>query len=138
MGVGLVVLATMCYGVAINLAAPLQAVYGSVATMGRVLALATIWTLPFGLWDVRGSSVEWKPVLAMAVLGLIGTGIAFAVMATLVGRVGPQRASFSTYLMPVVALAIGVTFQGDEVAPIAVAGVVLVIGGAMLASRKVG
>ncbi|MEZ5230456.1 MAG: DMT family transporter [Acidimicrobiales bacterium] len=137
LGVALVVLATMCYGVAINLAAPLQQAYGSVATMGRVLALASIWTLPFGLWDLRGSTFEWKPVLAIAVLGMVGTGSAFAIMATLVGRVGPQRASFSTYLMPAVSLAIGVTFQGDHVSPVALVGVVLVIGGALLASRKV-
>ena len=58
-------------------------------------------------------------------------------MASLVGSVGPQRASFATYLMPAVSLIIGVTFQDDEVSPIALVGVVLVVCGAMLASRKV-
>ncbi len=137
LGVALVVLATMCYGVAINLAAPLQQKYGSVAAMARILALSTIFTLPFGLWDLQGSTFEFKPVLAIAVLGLVGTGVAFAVMASLVGSVGPQRASFATYLMPAVSLIIGVTFQDDEVSPIALVGVVLVVCGAMLASRKV-
>ena len=37
-------------------------------------------------------------------LGVVGTGLAFALMATLVGRVGSTRASFITYLIPVVSL----------------------------------
>ncbi|MEA2058155.1 MAG: EamA family transporter, partial [Actinomycetota bacterium] len=58
------------------------------------------------------------------------------IMGSLVGRVGSTRASFITYAIPVVALVLGVAFLGDEVAPIAVAGIVLVIAGAILASRR--
>jgi drug/metabolite transporter (DMT)-like permease len=57
-------------------------------------------------------------------------------MATLVGRVGGPRASFITYLIPVVSLALGVGFRGDRVAAFAVVGVMLVIAGAFLASRR--
>ena len=56
-------------------------------------------------------------------------------MGTLVGRVGSTRASCITYLIPVVSLTLGSTFRGDTVAPIAVVGIALVIGGAVLASR---
>ena len=45
-GVALVVLATVCYGFAITLAGPMQQRYGSVNLMAKVLALATIWTVP--------------------------------------------------------------------------------------------
>jgi len=132
-GVGLVLLATLCYGLATNLVVPLQRRYGSRAVMGRMLALATIWTLPFGL---AGSSLELAPILAVAVLGLVGTGGAFLLMGSLVGRVGATRASFITYLIPVVALALGVVFQDDHVSAPALAGVVLVVAGAVLASRR--
>ena len=54
---GLVLLATLCYGLATNLSAPLQARYGSRKVMARMLALATIWTLPFGLVGLPGSEV---------------------------------------------------------------------------------
>lgn len=137
-GVGFVVLATLCYGLAINIAAPLQARYGSRPLMARMLALATVWTLPFGLASVPSSDVELAPLLAVSVLGLVGTGLAFLVMGTLVGRVGSTRASFITYLVPVVALVLGVAFQDDHVAPAALIGVVLVVGGAVLASRREG
>jgi drug/metabolite transporter (DMT)-like permease len=57
-------------------------------------------------------------------------------MGTLVSRVGATRASFITYLIPVVALLLGVLFRDDAVQVVAMVGVVLVIGGAVLASRQ--
>ncbi len=135
-GVGLVLLATLCYGIATNLVVPLQLRYGSRAVMGRMLALATIWTLPFGLVGLPESQVELGPLAAVAVLGLVGTGLAFLLMGSLVGRVGATRATFITYLIPAVALALGVLFQDDHVAVLALFGVALVIAGAVLASRR--
>ena len=131
----LVLGATVCYGFAINLAPPLQQRYGSLPLMSRMLALATVWTLPYGLWDIGDATLEAGPLVAVLVLGVFGTGIAFAIMGSLVGRVGSTRASFITYLIPVVALALGVTFRDDTVAPLAIIGIVLVIGGALRASR---
>ena len=56
-------------------------------------------------------------------------------MGSLVGRVGSTRASFITYLIPVVALVLGVAFRDDEVVVLELLGVAFVIGGAFLASR---
>ena len=53
----------------------------------------------------------------------------------LVARVG-SRASFATYLIPVVALILGVVFRDEAVHLLSVVGVALVIAGALLASRK--
>jgi drug/metabolite transporter (DMT)-like permease len=136
LGVGLVLLATLCYGLATNLAAPLQVRYGSRPVMTRMLALAVLWTLPFGLVSVPGSSVELAPMAAVLVLGVVGTGLAYLLMGSLVSRVGPTRASFITYLIPGVSLVLGVVFKDDHVAVLAVVGVALVIVGAMLASRQ--
>ena len=135
-GVAMVVLATACYGFAINISASLQKKYGAVAVMSKMLLLATVWTLPYGIWGLRSSTFEAGPVLATLVLGVIGTGAAFAIMSNLVGSVGSTRASFITYLIPFVSLALGVTLLGDRVEPLAIAGVVLVVSGAVLASRR--
>jgi drug/metabolite transporter (DMT)-like permease len=134
-GVVLVVLATVCYGFAVTLAGPMQRRYGSVDLMATVLALATIWTAPYGLWQLDDASWEIGPIVAVAVLGVVGTGVAFALMGSLVGRVGSTRASFITYLIPVVALVLGVAFRDDEVVVLELVGVAFVIGGAILASR---
>jgi drug/metabolite transporter (DMT)-like permease len=135
-GVLLVLLATCCYGAAAHIAVPLQQRYGSQAVMARMLALGTLWTLPYGLYGIPDSSAELRPLVAVAVLGLLGTGIAFLLMGSLVVRVGATRASFITYLVPVVSLALGVAFQDDHVAALALVGIALVVTGAVLAGRK--
>ena len=135
-GVVMVLAATVCYGVAMNFAGPLQQRYGSVPLMARMLALATIWTAPFGLWGLGRQRLRMGRRRGDSVLGVVGTGLAFVLMATLVGRVGGPRASFITYLIPVVSLALGALFRDDQVSALALVGVVLVLGGALLASRR--
>ncbi len=136
LGVVLVLVATLCYGFAVNIAAPVQQRYGSMPLMAKMLALAAVWTAPFAVVDLGESGFAWGPFVAIAIAGVVGTGIAFVIMATLVGRVGSTRASFITYLIPVVALALGVVFRGDRVTSLALVGVALVIVGAILASRR--
>ena len=135
-GVLLVLLATVCYGLAVTIATPIQQRYGSLPVMGRMLALATIWTAPLGVWDALDSTWGWDSFVAVATAGFLGTGLAFVIMGSLAGRVGSTRASFITYVIPVVALALGVIFRGDVVTTVSIIGVVLVIIGALMASRS--
>ena len=136
LGVGLVVLASVCYGLAITIATPIQQRYGSLPVMARMLGLASLWTAPLGVWDALDSSWRWDSFIAVAVAGFVGTGLAFVIMGTLTGRVGGTRASIITYVIPVVALGLGVAFRGDVVGVISIIGVGLVIIGALLASRR--
>lgn len=135
-GVLMVLVATVCYGFAINLAAPLQLRYGGITLMSWVLGLASLWLVPVGLRDL--GSNDWRPgvLVPVAVLGIVGTGLAYWIMSTLVGRVGSIRASLITYLIPVVSLILGVAIRNDEVAPLALAGAALITVGALLASRR--
>jgi drug/metabolite transporter (DMT)-like permease len=135
LGVLLVVAAVACYGLAVNIAAPIQQRYGSLPVMMRMLAYASVWTLPYALVGLPASSWAWPSFLAVEAAGAIGTGLAFVIMGSLVGSVGSTRASFSTYVIPVVALVLGVVFRGDTVAALAIVGVLLVIAGAAMASR---
>lgn len=135
-GVLMVLLATLCYGFATNMAGPLQQKYGSVPVMARMLALGTLWTTPFGIYGATRSAIDWGPGFAVAVLGVVGTGLAFVFMASLVGRVGGPRAAFVNYLIPVVSLVLGTVFLSETVVAIALLGVALVLGGAVLAARR--
>ena len=136
LGVILVILATVCYGFSTNIVAPLQQRLGSVPVMARVLWVATALVTPYGIYGLTQSTFAWASLGATLAVGLLGTGVAFILMGSLVGSVGPTRSSFITYLMPVVALVLGVVFRDEIVAPLAVAGSLLVIGGAILASRR--
>lgn len=135
-GVVLVLAATICYAFATNIVAPLQQKYGSLPVLARVQWVATLFVLPYGLIGLPESEFAWSSLAATLAVGVVGTGIAFVLMGTLTGRVGATRASFITYCIPVVALVLGVIFRNDTVAAVAVLGVVLVIVGAFLASRR--
>jgi drug/metabolite transporter (DMT)-like permease len=136
LGVAMILVATICYGIAFNIGTPLQQKYGSLPVMAAILAIGAVPTAPLGLAALGGSDLAWDALVAVAVLGLIGTGFAFVLMGRLVGRVGPTRASIVGYLIPVVALGLGVAFRGDDVGPFALVGVALVIAGAYLTSRR--
>ena len=134
-GVLMALLAVVCYGVAINIVTPLTQRYGSLPVMARVIGLAAIWTMPFGVVSIPASSFAWSSFLAVVVLGVMGTGVAFVLMGKLVARVG-TRASFAIYLTPVVALTLGVVFRDEVIHVLSIVGIALVIVGALLASRK--
>jgi len=135
-GVAMIVVADLCYGLAIVISAPLQRRYGALPVMARMLAFAAVWTAPFGLVSIADSSFSWSAVGSVAVLGILGTGLAFVLMGNLVANVGSTRASFATYLIPVVATFLGIIVRNEAVALVAIVGVGLVIAGAALASRK--
>jgi len=135
-GVIMVLVATVAYAVALNMVAPLQQRYGSLPVIARAQWVAAAAVTPFGIYGLTQSSFAWPSLLALLAVGVLGTGVAFVLMGTLSGRVGPTRSAFITYAIPVVALILGVVFRNEIVAPVAVIGVVLVIAGALLASRR--
>ena len=136
LGVALILVATVCYAIALNMVTPAAQKYGSLPVMAHVLGSATLLVTPFGIYGLTQSSFTWPAFMATLALGAVGTGIAFYMMGALVGSVGATRSAFLTYLIPVVALTLGVVFRDEVVAPLAIAGVGLVIVGAFLASRR--
>jgi drug/metabolite transporter (DMT)-like permease len=136
LGAGLVILAVVLYGLAVNLAVPLQQRYGALPVLLRAQLAALVLLLPFGLWSLPGSDPGWGAALALLPLGILGTGLAFVLMTTLVGRVGGPRGAVANYFIPVVAIALGVVFLDERVAPVALLGTALVLGGAWLTSRR--
>ena len=135
LGVGLVVLAVSSYGVAVNIAGPLQRRHGSLPIIVRALGVATVLTLPYGLSGVPDSSFAWDSLIACFAVGAGGTGLAFVFAASLNGRVGAVRASLITYVIPVISIVLGVAFRNETVSVTAVIGTAVVLFGAFLSSR---
>ena len=134
-GAGLVVLATALYGVAFNVAGPLQRAHGALPVIWRAQLVACALLAPFGLVGVPDSDFAWSSLLAVAVLGCLGTAVAFVAFTTLVGRVGSTRASVTIYLLPVVAIALGALLRDETIPAVSVLGTALVTAGAYLTSR---
>lgn len=136
LGAFLVILATVLYGVAANMAVPLQQKYGALPVVLRAQLVALLAVLPFALAAIPGSSFEWSSALAMVPLGVGGTGLAFLAMATLVGRAGATRGAVAIYFIPVVATILGVVLRDESVMLVQLAGLGLVLGSAWLTSRR--
>jgi drug/metabolite transporter (DMT)-like permease len=134
-GVALILIALVSYGVSVNVIVPLQHRYGSLPVLWRIQIVALILMVPFAIAGLGESSFEWRPFLAILVLGVLGTGVAYAMATTLGGRVGGTRASLITYLIPVVSIVVGRMFRGDHIYVLAGIGTVVVLAGAWIASR---
>lgn len=79
-----------------------------------------------------------RVLLALATLAVVCTALAFIVFFALIREVGPTRALVFTYVNPAVALAAGVIVLDEPLTPWNLAGLALILGGSVLATRRSG
>ena len=136
LGIVLVLLATVMYGCAFNLAGPLQRRNGALPVIWRAQLVALVLLLPVGVVSASKSTFAWESLLPMVALGSIGTALTYVWFTTLVGRVGATRGSVTLYFVPVVAILLGALILGESIAAVAILGTALVLAGAYLTSRQ--
>lgn len=136
LGTVLALVATVLYGLAVNIAVPLQQRYGSLPVIFRAQLVGFAVVLPFGLASMPGSRWAWPSALSMVILGVFGTGLAFIASSTLLGRAGPTRGAVQIYFIPVVALILGVVFRDEDLVVWTLPGVALVLLGAYVTGRR--
>jgi len=134
LGIGLVMAALVSYGIALNLARPLQQRNGGLPVIWRALGVALLLTAPLGAPALLDAHWTLRSALSMLALGAFGTAAAQVLMARAAGRFGASTASASTFLIPVVALALGVIVRGEHVARVSAMGCVVCLAGAWLIS----
>jgi drug/metabolite transporter (DMT)-like permease len=132
LGIAMVVVAVCSYGVSINLARPLQQRSGALPVVWRTLGVAAVLTAPFGVPALLDAQWTTRSLLSMLALGAFGTAIANVIMTVSAGRLGATRASATLFLIPVVALVLGVAVRGEYVAPLSVVGAAVCLAGAWL------
>ena len=106
-----------------------------VGVIAAALVVATLAYLPFtpAVWPTAWPA---DATLAVVLLGVVCTAAAFVLFFSLIGEVGPTRATVITYLNPAVAIAAGVVVLGEPVTGAMLAGFALVIAGSVLATRR--
>jgi drug/metabolite transporter (DMT)-like permease len=98
------------------------------------MVVAPLLVAPFALAAAPAAMPGLGAVGAMLVLGLAGTGVAFAIFHTLIAEVGPARSSLVTYIAPVFSVFYGVTLLDEPFTVGAMVGLPLIIGGSWLAA----
>ena len=132
LGIALIVAALCSYGVAVNLARPLQQRNGALPVIWRALAFAVLLTAPLGLPALLDARWTPRALASMLALGAFGTAIANVLTATAAGRMGATTASATAFLIPVVALALGVGVRHERVAWVSIAGAAICLTGAWI------
>jgi drug/metabolite transporter (DMT)-like permease len=130
--------AAMSYGVAINYVRRYISPLGLDTIVTTAVQLTTATALLVVATPVGGGTVHVTAAVATAVLalGALGTGIAYVLMNSLIRDVGATSASLVTFVIPVVAVALGVIARGEPVTWNLFAGAAVVIVGVALAEGR--
>jgi drug/metabolite transporter (DMT)-like permease len=134
-GVLLILAALVSYGFAINVARPLQQRNGALPVIWRAQAIALILTAPLGFPELLQARWAPGPLLALLALGVLGTGVAYVLITIAAGRVGSTKASATAFLIPPVALVLGVVIRDEQVTGMAMIGAAICVAGAWLVNR---
>jgi drug/metabolite transporter (DMT)-like permease len=120
-----------CYGLAFALMrAHLLGIPPAVAAAAQ-LSAATVLLAPIALATSVQSGFDptWRRLGAVLVLGVVGTGIAYLLNYRVVADLGATRASLVTYVIPIVAVAVGVVVLDEDFQlRILVGGALIVVG----------
>jgi drug/metabolite transporter (DMT)-like permease len=102
------------------------------------LAVASVLTLPVAVVTAPRELPGVRAVLAVIVLGLGCTALAYMLYYRLIDNVGEERAALANYLTPAFALFYGVLLLGEALTVWAVIGLILIIAGAEVTLRGAG
>jgi drug/metabolite transporter (DMT)-like permease len=104
------------------------------ATMGASLGVASVLLAPLAALTWPHRLPTSGAIGSVAVLGVVCTAAAFAILPVLVAEVGPSRMSVITYVNPLVAVILGVILLGERPGAGAVAGLLLILAGSWLST----
>jgi len=137
LGGAAIVLASLGYAIGGFIAKRRLADAEPLSIAAAVMAASTVLLAPVGLAAAPDSLPGIGPLAAVAALGIVGTGVAFAIFYSLIGRVGPARTFIVTYIAPAFAVAYGAWFLDERVTVATIAGLALIVGGSWLAAGGV-
>ena len=102
----------------------------------QLLAASIMLAIALAVAGAPAPHVTAENVAAIAVLGIIGTGFAYVLNYQIITSEGATAASTVTYLLPVVAIVLGVLVLGESITVTALAGIALVLAGVALTRRR--
>lgn len=129
--------AAFLYGVGGNLVKRHLAGLPATAVAAATLGCAALMTVPFAIAQWPQHAVSAKSWGAVAMLGVLCTGIAFVMFYRLIARIGASRAATTTYLVPLFGVAWAWLLLDEPLTmTMAIAGT-LILGSVVLSQRPV-
>jgi drug/metabolite transporter (DMT)-like permease len=127
-----------CYGFQLTYAKKhLLGVPAEVAALGQLVA-GTVLLSPVAVATTAAHGIELPAhrLVAIVLLGAVGTGLAYLLYYRSVADLGPTTTSLVTYLIPPVAVVIGIAFLGEDFHWRLVAGGLMIVAGIALVQRR--
>ena len=129
-------IASVSYGIAVNMVEPLIKKYDSLIVIKMVIRYALLISL-----IMLGPSASFKlptvevSLVPMLILGIGGTGIAFLTYYKLLESVGRISSSFIVYMIPIFSIFFGYQFLNEITNSIQFVGIGVILSSAFLYSR---
>ena len=129
-------IASVSYGIAVNMVEPLIKKYDSLIVIKMVIRYALLISL-----IMLGPSASFKlptvevSLVPMLILGIGGTGIAFLTYSKLLESVGRISSSFIVYMIPIFSIFFGYQFLNEITNSIQFVGIGVILSSAFLYSR---
>jgi len=108
----------------------------AVGVVAASLALTALFYAPLAVPQLPRALPSGQVLLAVLILAVVCTALAFVLFFALIGEVGPVRATIITYFNPAVALLLGVAVLHEPFTLGAVVGFSLILAGSVLATRR--
>ncbi|MEO7461971.1 MAG: DMT family transporter [Ferruginibacter sp.] len=136
----LIIIATICYGINVNMVhkyllhLPSLHIAAVGLSSNALPALVVLFFTGFFQMDFTTSSILLS-IGATAILGILGTALASILFYVLIKRAGPVFSSMVTYCIPIVAIFWGIIY-GEAVGWIQVLCLLIILAGVYIANRK--
>jgi len=101
----------------------------------QLLVAAALLAVALPLSGAGAPQVSATSLASLVILGVLGTGVAYVLNYQIITSEGATVAATVTYLLPVVAIVLGVVVLGETVTITVLAGIALVLAGVALTRR---
>jgi drug/metabolite transporter (DMT)-like permease len=108
----------------------------AVGVVAASLVLTALFYTPPAVQQLPRALPSGRVLIAVAILAIVCTALAFLLFFALIGEVGPVRATVITYFNPAIALLLGVALLREPFTLGAVVGFALILAGSVLATRR--
>jgi drug/metabolite transporter (DMT)-like permease len=136
LSIGMVLLASLGYSYAVMFVQSGLPGVSGIAINAVAMVITSIFYLPFALHQWPHHHIATSAIWSVLGLGILSTGVAFAIFFSLTPIIGVARASLVTYLNTAFAVVLGVLILNEPLTIGIIIGLPLVLIGSYYASRK--
>lgn len=128
--------ASLCYGFAVNFTKRWLAGVPPLAAVAGTLSCGAVMLAPFAVAAWPATSPPLKSWLAAGALGVLCTGLAYALFFHLIQRVSASRASTNTYLVPLFGVGWAWLLLGEQPTVTMLVAGALILGSVIVSQRE--